>query len=153
MKHARRRDAIDYMEEYVEAVVSLIKQIWRESGGIPYVHSVLCYSFSQTKTADPDQMFNAIKGGLAEEGNIMATTVAEYLVEQGIQQGLQQGLQQGESTLLVRLLERKFKVIPENYRQKIKQASQDNLLNWGEKVLESDTLEEIFSSITEKNAC
>lgn len=54
------------------------------------------------------------------------------------------GIQKGESILLMRILERKFKNLPEQYRQKVEQASPDSLLKWGEKILESQELEEIF---------
>ena len=42
-------------------------------------------------------------------------------------------------------LEQKFKTVPENYQQQIKQASHDNLLRWAKRVLNCDVLEEIFA--------
>lgn len=56
--------------------------------------------------------------------------------------------QRGESTILIRLLERKFnfKTLPEHYKQKIEQASPDDLLEWSEKILESRALEEVFEA-------
>ncbi len=64
----------------------------------------------------------------------MATTVAEYL------------RQEGESTLLISLLEFKFKNIPESYRQRISKAKSESLLKWGRKILMSETLEDAFRS-------
>ena len=49
------------------------------------------------------------------------------------QQGLQHGMQQGESTMLFRLLERKFGQVSEEVKQKIEAADSDTLLEWGEK--------------------
>jgi hypothetical protein len=65
-------------------------------------------------------------------------------IQQGVQQGIQQGVQQGEGTMLIRLLERKFKTVPENYRQHIETASPEDLLEWAEKVLISQSIEEVF---------
>lgn len=146
MKHVRTREALNC----VKTVLALANRIVPEDGS-SFVTSTLNYFLSQTQTADPSQLFKAVKMGLAEEGNIMST-VAEYLVAQhrdiwletGIQQGVKQGVQQGESTVLILLLEQKFKRIPAHYRQKIKQASQANLLKWAGKVLTSNTLEEVF---------
>jgi len=86
-----------------------------------------------------------------EEVNMGYITTAERLgikkgIEQGIEQGRQEGVQQGESTFLLRLLERKFKIIPESYRQKIVHANPDILLTWGERVLESHALEDVFEA-------
>jgi hypothetical protein len=67
-------------------------------------------------------------------------------IQQGMQQGIQQGIQQGEGTLLLRLLQVKFKNIPDSYRQKIEQANAETLLLWGERILASEDLEDIFKA-------
>ena len=55
------------------------------------------------------------------------------------------GIQEGEGTLLIELLEHKFKkALPERYRKQIEQASPKKLINWGKRVLDSDVLEEVF---------
>jgi hypothetical protein len=59
---------------------------------------------------------------------------------------MQQGMQQGEYSLLVRLLEHKFKRVPESYRQRLKEADAETLLVWGERVLDSFSLEDVFKS-------
>jgi hypothetical protein len=63
----------------------------------------------------------------------MATTAGEYL------------RQEGESTLLMNLLEYKFKQVPKSYKQEILGANSQNLLKWSKKVLESETLEGVFN--------
>jgi hypothetical protein len=84
-------------------------------------------------------------GILEEEMKVDYVTSFERMgIEKGLQQGLQQGVQQGESALLLRQLEHKFMVIPENYRHKIEQADQNSLLKWGERILDVNSLEDIF---------
>jgi flagellar biosynthesis/type III secretory pathway protein FliH len=68
----------------------------------------------------------------------------QHGMQQGIQQGVQQGMQQGEYSLLLRLLEHKFKSVPESYRQRLIGADAETLLIWGERVLDANTLNEIF---------
>jgi len=56
------------------------------------------------------------------------------------------GIQKGECAMLLRLLEHKFKTIPESYHQQINNANAEDLLTWAERVLESDTLEGVFKA-------
>jgi len=61
-----------------------------------------------------------------------------------MQQGMQQGRRQGESTMLFRLIERKFGKVSEEVKQKIEAADIDVLLEWGEKILNASTIDDIF---------
>jgi hypothetical protein len=80
-----------------------------------------------------------------EDFNMNLTLTAErYGFQQGKQEGMQQGMQEGEGTMLMYLLERKFKAIPDLYRHKIKQVDTQTLLKWAERVLEHQALEDVF---------
>ena len=65
-------------------------------------------------------------------------------IKKGIQLGIKQGIQLGEGALLIRQLEHKFKTVPDHYRGQIEQAKSNDLLKWGERVLDCQNLEEIF---------
>ncbi|HJW87622.1 MAG TPA: DUF4351 domain-containing protein [Candidatus Brocadiaceae bacterium] len=65
-------------------------------------------------------------------------------MRQGMQQGVQQGMQQGESTMLFRLLERKFGQVSKKVKRKIEAADSDTLLEWGEKILSASTIDDVF---------
>lgn len=65
-------------------------------------------------------------------------------VEQGLEQGLVQGIRQGEGMLLLELLKSKFLEVPAAYAQKIANASQECLLAWGLRLLNSRSIEEVF---------
>ena len=62
----------------------------------------------------------------------------------GIEKGIEQGMQQGESSMLLCFLEGKFQNIPDDYRQKITNADPETLLKWAKRVLNSQTLEDVF---------
>jgi predicted transposase YdaD len=51
---------------------------------------------------------------------------------------------EGEAAMLLRLLERKFRPLPEAARQRIATADAETLLLWGERVLDATSLEEIW---------
>ena len=57
---------------------------------------------------------------------------------------MQQGIQKGEYSLLIRLLEHKFKNIPPHLRERLAQADAETLLTIGERVLEAQKIEDIF---------
>lgn len=54
------------------------------------------------------------------------------------------GRQEGESSLLLSLLEHKFKHVPEEYVSRIRKANEDILLAWGKRFVTAETLEDIF---------
>ncbi len=136
MKHIYEREAKNCLEN----LIILLKSVY-QAGGSHYGTSALHYFLTQAKTLEPDQILDAVKRGLSEEEKIMATTAGEYWTERGIQQGIQRG----ECTLLMSQLEFKFKHIPESYRQRILKAQSESLIKWGRKILESESLEDVFS--------
>ena len=62
----------------------------------------------------------------------------------GIEKGLQQGMQQGEGTMLLCFLEGKFKNVPDDYLKKINEADAETLVKWGKRVLDVNSLEDVF---------
>jgi len=55
------------------------------------------------------------------------------------------GIQKGEAAILLRLITSKYGLeVAAIYRQKIEQADAVTLLDWSERLLRADTIEEIF---------
>ena len=84
---------------------------------------------------DPISITSLAIGGLS-----LAVQVFE-----GIQKGMQRGVQQGEAAILTRLLQRRFGKLPTKYAQRIAQADAQTLLEWGEKILDAKTLDDVFN--------
>ncbi|HRA42744.1 MAG TPA: cytosolic protein [Gammaproteobacteria bacterium] len=55
------------------------------------------------------------------------------------------GIEKGEGTMLLCFLEGKFKNVPDNYLQKINKADAETLVKWGKRVLNSQSLDEVFN--------
>jgi hypothetical protein len=76
------------------------------------------------------------------------TSAERFGIEKGLQQGLQQGLlqgrQEGEAALLQSLLARRFGALPDAFRIRLASATVDQLESWAIKVLDAQSLEEIF---------
>ncbi len=69
-------------------------------------------------------------------------------MQQGIQQGMQKGMRQGEALALQKLLTKRFGVIPPDVLARIASASQDQVEEWLDRVLDVLTLDEVFSPLS-----
>jgi len=56
----------------------------------------------------------------------------------------QEGKRQGEAAVLLRLMECKFKDVPEEARQRVKEADPQTLLEWSARILMADTIDAVF---------
>jgi hypothetical protein len=61
-----------------------------------------------------------------------------------IRKGLAQGLVQGERNVVVRLLTWKFGPLPGYVAEKLQNAAESDLLVWEQRLLNANTLDEIF---------
>jgi hypothetical protein len=64
--------------------------------------------------------------------------------ERFIQQGRQPGIQQDGARILIRQLTKRFGELPDDKRFKIETADSDTLLQWSERVLTAQTLDEVL---------
>src|SRR5699024_315468 len=63
---------------------------------------------------------------------------------QGMAEGVAQGMTQGEQTLLLRQLRRRFGDLSTDHRQRLENASLDELETWADRILDAKTLDDIF---------
>ncbi len=62
----------------------------------------------------------------------------------GVESGIRQGTQRGEAALLMRMADRKFGGLDEKQRARIESADEDQLLEWGERLLTARRPEDLF---------
>ncbi|MCK5719633.1 MAG: DUF4351 domain-containing protein, partial [Thiomargarita sp.] len=67
-------------------------------------------------------------------------------LEQGIEQGREQGVEQGKVTMLCQILKKRFGEIPDWVTDKLNKADSTQLQNYVDKVLDVDSLEQLFKS-------
>jgi len=67
-------------------------------------------------------------------------------LQKGLQQGLQKGLEKGALQLLMHLLETKFGNLPQDLVLRLKQADEEQILQWSGRILTADTLGDIFGN-------
>ncbi len=64
--------------------------------------------------------------------------------QEGHQEGLQEGLQKGEARILLRLLRMKFGPLPAEVEERVCSTDADRLLEWSERVLTAERLEDVL---------
>ncbi len=140
LKYRQVRD----FKEFLKILLPWVHQI-EQSGvsGFSFSKIVLKYILDGTEAKETGLFLQGVKDYLSKElrGEIMT------LAQQFIKQGQEQGIQQGEVAFMTRLLKHRFRKIPEAYLARIEQADAETLLLWGEKILEANTLEEIFEKV------
>jgi flagellar biosynthesis/type III secretory pathway protein FliH len=68
----------------------------------------------------------------------------EQGIQRGIEQGMQQGRLEGERAVLGRLLQRRFGPLSAELRERLDRASSAELEMWAERVLDADSLQDVF---------
>ncbi len=71
---------------------------------------------------------------------------AQHFRQEGLLEGLQEGRVEGERTVLERQLNRRFGALSPEITKKLSEASSVELENWAEKVLDAETLNDVFVS-------
>ena len=72
----------------------------------------------------------------------------EQGLEQGLERGLERGVLKGEQKTLRRLLERRFHALPDWVIERISQASEAELEQWLDNVLDAANIEAIFTDLS-----
>jgi hypothetical protein len=86
-------------------------------------------------------------GDLLEINTMLAESVNEWPQDwkrQGMQEGLLQGRLEGESTLLERLLIKRFGPLSDDIRARLRAARHEQLETWAERVLDAPSLAQVF---------
>ena len=65
-------------------------------------------------------------------------------IAKGIEKGIAKGIAKGEALLLQRLLVRRFGALPNKVVNQIATATTSQLENWGDRVLDAATLDDVF---------
>ena len=64
--------------------------------------------------------------------------------QEGLQEGRLEGRQEGEQSLLQKLLTKRFGPLPEAVLEQIRSASTEQIDAWVDRVLDAESLEELF---------
>jgi len=71
------------------------------------------------------------------------TDLGKSLIEEGIEKGLQKGIGKGKSELLIMQLMKKFKKVPQEYKEKIIELPEDTLDLIGSEIFDLKSVEDL----------
>ncbi len=107
---------------------------------------LLRYILATHEHIDRNKLRRVVVETIDAEAGENVVTVYEQLIEEGRRSGLRQGRAEGRAELLLEQLAAKFGAVPADMRDRIRQASADDLAAWGTRVLTATTLEEALAS-------
>jgi hypothetical protein len=79
--------------------------------------------------------------------NTMLTIAQSYELrglEKGLEKGREEGREEGLRGTVALMLEQKFSPLPDEARERLRDASMDDLVRFARRILKANTLEEIF---------
>ena len=80
---------------------------------------------------------------LQEARTMLAERVKDWK-KQWQEEGRKEGRKEGESAVLLKQLARRFGAIDAKIQRRIAEADSEQLLDWAERILTSDTIDEVF---------
>jgi len=106
------------------------------------------YLIEKSEIPNRDAFYQWVQSHLSPklETRTMATLAEQWKAE-GRVEGYQNAVQEGvhyERVLLNRLLTRRFGRLSQEILYKLEQADAETLLKWGEKILDTKTIEDVF---------
>jgi hypothetical protein len=150
-----------YQDSELVAMQNLVAALFRlENSRTPEdIASVVAALIEWLKDADQADLRRAFVGWLRQvllprripgaeipeiENLQEVRTMLAERVQEWTKQWKQEGRQEGEAGVLMRLLERKFGPLDAAVRSRIAQADSETLLEWSERVLTAERLEDVF---------
>jgi flagellar biosynthesis/type III secretory pathway protein FliH len=71
------------------------------------------------------------------------TEVGRMIYEEGVEKGIEKGIEKGTSEILIKKLIKKFKMVPEEYKEKIRSLPQDVLEVIGTEIFDINSIDEL----------
>ena len=102
------------------------------------LETVLVYKLPEFTREEIRKMLNF------EDVELKQTRFYKDVFAEGEAVGEAKGKTKGEATLLLKQLERKFHTVPESAHKRIEAADAETLLVWGERVLDANSLDEVW---------
>jgi predicted transposase/invertase (TIGR01784 family) len=128
----------DEPRERLRELLDLIDTVIDQPTALDILESLLRYDVQGTRRLDEQDVRTLLIEHRPGEP-LMQTFIEKY-----IEQGEQRGEQRGEAKMLLRLIERKFGPPSEPVRARITQADPDTLLDWSERILVAQSLDEVW---------
>lgn len=138
-------DFIRLIASSEQQTINLARQLVEQrdmigSDGLDFIETILVYKLPQLSREE-------IRAMLAlNEIELKQTRFYQEIAAEERAEGRQEGRQEGEAQLLLRLLAKRFGQLPPWVVERLEKASIEQLESWCERILDAQTLENIFES-------
>lgn len=136
-------------EQALLALIDLVNELLQGNAELKrtfaiWIRAVLLRQSKDSLVLPKVQDLKELKMTLAERFDQWARNYEQKGIEKGIEQGIERGIEKGEALLLQRQLTRRFGTLPSDVVGRIAGATAAQLEQWGDRVLDAASLEEVF---------
>ena len=136
-------------EQALLALIDLVNELLQGNAELKrtfaiWIRAVLLRQSKDSLVLPKVQDLKELKMTLAERFDQWARNYEQKGIEKGIEQGIERGIEKGEALLLQRQLTRRFGTLPSDVVGQIAGATAAQLEQWGDRVLDAASLEEVF---------
>ncbi len=100
-----------------------------------------------TPHVGPDELIERLKSVVGPEIQATMLTQGQRLEKRIFDEGHKQGYDEGQRGLLLRQLTRRFGPLPTSVGRRVSNASADELMQWSDRVLDAESLDDVFAGL------
>lgn len=116
------------LRRHLPDIFMLFRELAESQTALEYLRTVLYYVGKAGRHLTPEEMVTVVQQTLADEGNEIMQTVADYWIEQGIEQGIERGRIQNLQENILDLLAIRFDLIDEQATARVTAVTNPILL-------------------------
>ena len=126
-----------------EKIIKSIRIIKETESEYKYDIESMLYAFADKFLTEKDLEKVKEEISMTELGRMLIEDGIEKGRKEGIEKGIEQGMEKGKADLLIKMLVKKFKNVPNEYREKIKMLPQDTIEVIGMDIFEMNSINDL----------
>ena len=126
-----------------EKIIKSIRIVKSSDSEYKYDIESMLYAFADKFLKGKDLQRVKEEISMTELGRMLIEDGIEKGRKEGIEKGIEQGMEKGKADLLIKMLVKKFKNVPNEYREKIKMLHQDTIEVIGMDIFEMNSINDL----------
>ena len=127
----------------VEKIIKSIRIVKSSDSEYKYDIESMLYAFADKFLKGKDLQKVKEEISMTELGRMLIEDGIEKGRKEGIEKGIEQGMEKGKADLLIKMLVKKFKNVPNEYREKIRMLPQDTIEVIGMDIFEMNSINDL----------
>ena len=126
-----------------EKIIKSIRIVKSSDSEYKYDIESMLYAFADKFLQGKDLQKVKEEISMTELGRMLIEDGIEKGRKEGIEKGIEQGMEKGKADLLIKMLVKKFKNVPNEYREKIRMLPQDTIEVIGMDIFEMNSINDL----------